>query len=128
MGTFPQSEQVLLSPGKSPGGRHGPNGSCGHRLQYKMSTEASVVLDRRSWRGSVEPVQSFLTSPMMKVLLIRYRPQGYPQLEHSAPVPSRNVVRPGPPATSGRSREDAAGVGCWLLPHTQTLSVAHPRS
>lgn len=72
---FLQSKQLLLSPGKNPGGRYRSNGRCGHRLQYKMSTEASVVLDRQSWQGSVEPVRSFSTSPMMKVLLIRYRPQ-----------------------------------------------------
>lgn len=72
---FPQSKQMLLSPAKSPGGRHRSSGRCGHRLQYKMSTEASVVLDRQSWQGSVEPVRSFSTSLMMKVLLIRYRLQ-----------------------------------------------------
>ena len=43
-------------------------------LQSKMSTEASVLLDRQSWRGSVEPVRSFLTLPTTKALQIRYRP------------------------------------------------------
>lgn len=43
-------------------------------VKYKMSTQASVLLDRQSWQGNVEPVLSFLTLLMMKALLIRYRP------------------------------------------------------
>lgn len=69
-------------------------------VQYKMFTEASVVLDRQSWQESVELVQSFLTLPMMKVLLIRYRPHRCYQLNLSAPTPSLNVHRSGPPTTS----------------------------
>lgn len=43
-------------------------------VQYQTSTDASVLLDRQSWQGSVEPVRSFLTLPMMKALRIRYKP------------------------------------------------------
>lgn len=69
-------------------------------VQYKMFTEASVLLDRQSWQGSVELVQSFLTLPMMKVLPIRYRPHRCCQLNLSAPSPPLNVHRSGPPTTN----------------------------
>lgn len=68
--------------------------------KYKTLTEASVLLDRQSWRGSVEPGRSSLTLPMMKVLLIRYKPHRYYQLNHRAPVPSLCVPRSDLPATN----------------------------
>lgn len=103
-------------------------------VQYKMSAEACVLLDRRSWRGSVEPVPSFLTLPMMKALLIRYKPHRY-QLNHSAPLPSPNVPGSGPTdhrhAVGGPGRMLQAGCERELSPGsrcTQTVLCSSARS
>lgn len=99
-------------------------------LQCKMFTEASVLLDRQSWQGSVELVRSFLTLPMMKVLPIRYRPHRCYHLNCSAPSPSLHVHRSGPPTTNtqwevpGRQRSLAWSVSTYPAhPCTQHLSL-----